>query len=107
MADPLYQNLAFAGLGTFTTVIPVAGPYFLKGKISLPTISQGAGPSSCLVTINQNGSPIYTGIAGAEGFYKDFLAAANDTMTVVLTSAAAADQPVNAIKTAISLGSGQ
>ncbi len=101
------QNLVFNGLGTLSTVVPAAGPYFVEGKLSLPTIVGGSGPSSVVVTVNQNGSPIYTGIAGAEGFYLDVTCAALDTIAIVLTSSAAADAPLNVIKMTVSIGSGQ
>lgn len=100
------QNASFSGLGTFSITVQIAGPYFLEGKISLPTLTNGGGASSCLVTINQNGSPIYTGLAGAEGFKKDTLCAAGDVLAIVLSSSAPADQPLNAIKTVIAIGQG-
>lgn len=101
------QNISFTGLGTFTMSAPEAGPYFFEGKITLPTINNGGGVSACLVTINQNGSPVYTGIAGAEGFYKNVTCAFNDTMTIVLSSAATPDQGLNVIKSTFSIGTGQ
>lgn len=101
------QNLVFNGLGTLSLEVPSAGVYFVKGKLLLPTIVSGAGASSVLVTINQNGSPIYVGQAGAEGFYADLSCAAFDTIAIVLTSSAAADLVLNAVKTTISIGMGQ
>ena len=108
MSVQVNQNLTFAGLGTLSVTIPQAGAYFFKGKISIPTIAKGdVGPSSCLVTINQNGSPVYTGIAGAEGFYTDIACALNDVIAMVFSSAAAVDQGLNVIKSTISYGLGQ
>lgn len=102
------QNLVFNGLGTLSLTVPVAGAYFIDGKISLPTMPKGdSAPSSCLVTINQNGSPIYTGIAGAEGFYKTVTCAASDVLAMVFSSSAAVDQPLNVIKSVVSIGLGQ
>lgn len=100
------QNFVLSGLNTLTTVVPFAGLYLLKGQISLPTLVGGAGVSACLVTINQNGSPVYTGQAGAEGFSAEIACAALDTLAVVLSSAAAADQPANVIKSNIQLSLG-
>jgi len=92
------QNLVFSGLGTLSTVVPSAGLYLLQGQLSIPTLVSGGGVSACLVTINQNGSPVYTGQAGAEGFRAEIACSALDTLAVVLSSAAAADQPANSIK---------
>jgi hypothetical protein len=100
------QNLSFAGLGTFTTIMPVAGPYILKGKLSLPTIVGGGGQSAAVVTVNQNGAPIYVGQPGAEGFLVAANAAANDTFTIVTTSAADPDLVLNAVKATYAISSG-
>lgn len=102
------QSAVFNGLGTFTVITPIAGNYFVEGKISLPTLSTGATANSAVVTtINQNGSPVYTGTAGAEGFRTDIAAAANDTIAVVFSSAAAVDKALNVIKATIQIGQGQ
>lgn len=100
------QNLVFSGLGTVSFTVPTAGAYFLDGKISLPTLVNGGGVSACLCVINQNGSPVYTGIAGAEGFYKVVSCAANDLIAIVLSSSAPADQLLNVIKTTVAVGEG-
>jgi hypothetical protein len=103
------QNFTNVGLNTLSFSIPTAGPYSLSGKLSLPTnTDDGAtGQSSCVVTINQNGSPIYVGLPGAEGFYKNFLGAANDAMQVVFSSSNPIDQPNNAVKATVGCSSGQ
>ncbi len=100
------QNLAFNGLGTLSITIPFDGAFFFDGKISLPTLTNGGGVSACLVTINQNGSPVYTGIAGAEGFKTDIACTAGDVIAMVFSSAAAADQGLNVIKSVIAIGTG-
>jgi hypothetical protein len=100
------QNLSFAGLGTFTTIMPVAGPYVFKGKLSLPTLTGGGGQSAVVVTVSQNGTPFYTGLPGAEGFQCVAEAAANDTFTIVTSSAAAPDLVLNAVKATYSISSG-
>ncbi len=100
------QNQTFDGLGTLALfTAPQAGDYFVDGKISLPSIVGGAGPSSLLVVINQNGSPVYTGPVGATGFYTGLVCALNDAITVVFSSSAAADQGLNVIKSTIAWGS--
>lgn len=102
------QNLEFCGLGTLSFTIPVAGPYFVEGHISLPTLTGGGGVSACLVTLNLNGgAAFYTGVAGAEGFKADFTGAVGDVLNIIFSSSAAADQPLNVIKSQISLGIGE
>ena len=100
------QNLSFSGLGTFTFVVVQAGPYFIEGKLYLPTIVNGGGASAVVVTINQNSSPVYVGTAGAEGFKADINCAANDSIAIVLSSAAAPDQGLNNVKSTFSIGQG-
>lgn len=100
------QNAVFSGLGTFSVIVPIAGPYFIEGKSTIPTLVNGGGQSQLVATINQNGSPIYTGVAGAQGFRTDVTCAANDTIAIVLTSAAAPDLGLNVIKTTIDIGQG-
>lgn len=102
------QSASFNGLGTMSTTVDTAGPYYVKGQLSLPTLVSGMGASLVVVTINLNGGgALYTGLAGAEGFYKDLLCAAGDIINVILSSGAAPDQPLNVIKSNISIGSGQ
>lgn len=103
------QNLSICGLGTVTWVCPAATTLLLDGKLSLPQLTDdgGSGASAALMTINQNGSPVYTGQAGAEGFrVNNITAALNDTFTFVLTSSAAVDQLTNAIRGVIAISSG-
>lgn len=99
-------------LGTLTsedTAVPTAGTYFVDGKVQLPRLAAGGGQSSVVVTITNRTGPVtlYTGTAGADGFYVDALCAAGDVLRVALTSAAAADTPLNAIKCEVAIGSGQ
>jgi hypothetical protein len=103
------QNAAIGGLNSYSVAVPAAGPYFVEGKLSLPTIVGGGGQSACVVTVTNGTGPVtvYTGPAGAEGFYVDTLCAANDVLTIALTSAAAPDQGLNAVKAVLSIGSGQ
>lgn len=109
MSSEFNQNSISTGLGTTTLTAPQAGVYFVKGKLQLPTITgsgSAAGASQCVVTVNQNGSPVYTGNAGAEGFYTTLSCALADSVTVVLTSAAAPDAVLNAVKMEVSFGLG-
>lgn len=103
------QNLTMTGLNSYSVSVPTAGPYFVKGKISLPTISNGGGQSLCVATITNRTGPttVYTGLPGAEGFYVDTPCAANDVLTITFSSSAPADQPPNVIKAVVSVGSGQ
>lgn len=101
------QNMAISGLGTFALIpAPAAGPYVIEGKLSLPTITNGGGASACVVVVNQNGSPIYTGGAGAEGFKCEMLCAVGDAITVVTSSAGAPDAVLNAIKGVVAFSQG-
>lgn len=99
------QNLTVTGLGTFALPITSTGQWNVKGKITLPSISEGnTVNSSIVVTMNINGgSTLYTGVAGAEGFETGSSATAGDTLNVILTSAATVDQGLNTVKTTISL----
>lgn len=100
------QNLAFNGLGTLSVTVPSAGDYFCEGHITIPTITNGGGQSSLLVVVNQNGSPVYTGQAGAEGFRTVVSCAANDVIAIVFSSSNPNDLVLNAIKSVISIGQG-
>lgn len=101
------QNFTATGLSTTSVSIPQAGPIFIKGNISLPILSQGGSASTVVTTVNQNGSAIYTGPAGAEGFYVTANAASNDTIAVVFSSSTTNDAVINNVKATFSIGSGQ
>lgn len=109
MALGFNQNSTVAGLGTIVTVaVPDAGIYFVAGTLTLPSIPTGAPLASAVVVIvNKNGSPVYTGSAGARGFHTDVSCAAADVITVVLSSALAQDNEPGAVKSTISLGLGE
>lgn len=106
-ASGFNQNIETTGLSTTSVTVPYAGAYFVKGKITLPTIVGGSGVSSLVVTVNQNGSPVYTGPVGAEGFFTNLSCAAYDVIAVVLSSAGAVDAVANNVKAVISIGQGQ
>jgi len=101
------QTIQSTGLGTTSVTVPYTGSYFVEGTFTIPTLVGGAGASSLVVTVNQNGSPVYTGQAGAEGFYKDLSCTAADVITMVLTSAAAPDAVLNSVSATYSIGQGQ
>lgn len=111
------------GLSTTTINIPTTDFYTVAGTLELPsqgaTATQGAGggagtgavatqrlSSQVVVTVNHNGSPIYTGAAGLKGFSTGAQCTAGDTMTVVLTSSETSTQPdpqLNAVKATITV----
>ena len=99
------MNQTVTGLGTIATVtVPTTDRYTLSGKISVPKLPKGSlANSSVVAVINVNGSPIYTGQAGAEGFESSPFCSAGDIITVVLSSANVVDQGLNVIKTTLSI----
>jgi len=105
------QNSTLVGLNYLDTSVPAAGPYFVEGKLQVPRLASGATDASgVVVTVTNRTGPVtlYTGLAGANGFYVDCLCAANDVIRVALTSAQPIDSAdANAVKCEISIGSGQ
>lgn len=103
------QNVTLSGLQSYSVAVPTAGPYFVAGTLTLPTVTGGGGQSSAVVTITNGTGPVtvYTGTAGAQGFYTDTLCAAGDVLTIAVTSGNANDQPLNVVKAVVSIGSGQ
>ena len=101
------QSGELAGLNTYTISVPSAGAYSIDWKNYLPRPSQGGTQSSLVVTINQNGSPIYTSPAGGDGGRFDMACAAGDVITLVTSSANANDQGLNLIKTQVAFSGGQ
>ncbi len=103
------SNQTSTGLGTIATFkADVTGLYDVAGTITLPTVINGGvqpgqAPSALVVVVNKNGSPAYTGFAGAEGFFAQVYCAATDVLTVVLSSSAPVDQGLNVIKTTVSM----
>jgi hypothetical protein len=99
------MNETFTGLGTFTLYAPVAAYFNIQGKLTLPTIGEGAiANSAVVVTINKNGaSAFYTGSAGAEGFATAVSCAQGDAINIILSSSAPVDQGLNVIKLTVSM----
>jgi hypothetical protein len=97
-------NITVNGLGTFSFSVLSTGYKTLKGKITLPSIIEGAPVNSqVVVTININGgSAIYTGAAGAEGFESGSYATAGQVFNVILSSSLPQDEQLVAVKSTIS-----
>lgn len=118
-------NQTVVGLRTVTINIPSTDLYNFQGTLQLrstmanPTPGPGAGagtgtnasptqdvPSQVLVTINKNGSPVYTGQAGAKGFSVGIQCAANDVITIVTSSSLASDAGLAATKLTLAVSEG-
>jgi hypothetical protein len=99
-------HATLAGLESYTYPNTIAGPYVIEGKLQIPMLSQGGGQSSVVATVTQNSTTVFTSVAGSTGFKCEVLCATGDTLTVALTSAAAADQPVNAIQATLNFTMG-
>ena len=105
-------SIVATGLSTVSANAQAAGPAFIKGKIQVPTLVNGGGQSSVVATVTQtpvggSTTTIYTGTAGAEGFYVVTNCAVSDLLSITFSSSASADQALNVIKSEISIGSGQ
>lgn len=94
------------GLGVFPIfTAPTAGIYFVNGQLTLPSIPQGSGASQVICVVKNGASTIYTGAAGATGFQvNQIVCAAGDAITVTLTSSAAPDQVLNAVRGVVGCG---
>jgi hypothetical protein len=99
------SQAVLCSLGTTAIGGNGAGIYQIKGKISLPKQSEGSSASSQLiVTINvSGGSPIYTGMPGADAFQTGATLSSTDVFNVVLTSSNPIDQALNAFKATVEL----
>lgn len=114
------QSTVIAGLGTQTFNVVTAGLYTVEFKIFVPYQASGSsnnssvttGGSSLVVVVNNNGSPLLTTSAPSPtqpivGGSVRVQCAANDVITVVLSSSAAADNALNAIKGIVNLYQGE
>jgi hypothetical protein len=100
-------NETFVGLRTIQLACLTPGPTVIVGKLSLPKVSQGdSGASTCVVTVNQNGTPIYTGNPGADGFRTGVTTLPGDIVTITTSSSSPVDQQLNAVKMTLSLWQG-
>lgn len=103
------QSFEIAGLTSIDTAVPSAGVYVISGKLQIPRLASGStGVSGAVVTITNRTGPvtIYTGAAGNDGFEATAVCAAGDFIRVAITSANAADQDLNAVKTQVGISSG-
>ena len=107
MANTLVLNTTqvWTGLCTLTYTVTSAGFYRVTMDTTVVT------PSSLVVVVNQNGSPIYTAPAVTPTqiglrFKISFLAAVNDVITVVLSSSAAIDSIPDNVLSNLSIGQG-
>lgn len=120
----LNTSTVFAGLGTSTFTVVTTGLYTVAFKSTLPYQASGSsndssvttGGSSLQVVVNQDtgGGPVAKLTVGSPsptqpllGGSVSLLCTAGDVLTVVLTSAAAADNALNAVKTIINLFQGE
>ena len=104
MANSSVQ-MVIEGLNSMQTSVPNAGKYLVTCKMNLPTLSKGDPANSQVVAVvSQQGSPVYTSVAGTEGFQISLNCAADDVILVSLSSAAAIDQGLNVIKTVVAIG---
>ena len=100
------DTLSMTGLGAVSQIVPNADTYMVRVKHQIPSLSKGAGASQLVTVINKNGSPVMTGVAGASGAETKVVCAANDTISVVLSSSAPADQGLNVIQSTITISQG-
>jgi hypothetical protein len=113
------QSSPFVGLGTQTYTVPSAGNYTTQVRATIPYQAAGsssdssstAGGSACQILVRLNGvtkltlgspSPSQESLSGST----NFACAANDTITVVVSSANAVDAVPNAVKGIINIYKG-
>jgi hypothetical protein len=107
-----YQSCAAGATGSTTELvnIPAAGGYTLDWKVQVPYITGGGGASGIVVRVRNNttASNIFLGSAGlCNGGRIWFPAAANDVISINLSSTAAADlASLNAVKGTFAVSSG-
>ena len=117
------QSTTVTNLQALTITIPTTDTYQIQGTLSLTNqvtaATQGAGGgagtgtggtkviSQVVVTIKQNGTTIYTGQTGAEGFSLPALSCtAGDVITITPSSSLAQDQQPQAIKMTVQVSEG-
>lgn len=102
------QSSVIVGLNSYSVSLPNAAPYVFKWKISLPTIVDGGGASSVVMTVTNTttSTTLFTGTAGASGGSVTANCAANDVVQFALTSANANDAGLNAVKTTVAISQG-
>lgn len=101
----LNQSQVNIGLVTMTYTVPTTDNYNVKFEVT------EVPPSGLSVVINDNGSPIFTAPTigqsqSAQQFKFSFQATSTHIITIVLSSVAASDQPINNVKSIISISQG-
>ena len=108
MANEFVPNQAatFAGLGTYTCTLLAAGPYTIEVKSTIPLASglqiELKQNSTSLVTVGGS-STNPSASQGSIGAGAVIQAAANDTVSVILTSSNAVDSVPNNVKTSVNV----
>ena len=118
------SSTVVAGLGTQTCNVVTAGLYTCAVNFTIPYVPAGssansastAGQSGLQIVVNQNGTPVLT-LGGSSsnptptqpslGGSVRIACAANDVITVVLSSANAVDAALNAVKGTINFYFGE
>jgi len=118
------QSASYPGLGTATVNIPETSLYSFQGSLTLndnagsaiqgPGGGAGTGtgapppiPSQVIVTINQNGSPIFTTNPGDRSFCLNaYGCTAGDVITFVMTSSLAQDKLPSSVRLTLSVSEG-
>lgn len=121
MTDSINRNQStiLAGLGTFAFTVVTPGPYTLAFKSTIPYRAAGSvgdssvttGASSLSVALKLNSDTLLTvaspgGTQPIVGGSVSMACVAGDVVSAVLTSSAAVDNTLNAIKTTINLYAG-
>lgn len=118
----LNDSIPFSGLGTATYTVVTTGLYTVGFTSTIPYVSAGSAsnstataPSALSVVVNQDtgGGPVAKLTVTSPGAFQRMVGGsariqctADDVLTVVLTSANAADAVLNAVKTTINLCGG-
>lgn len=107
-----YQSCAAAATGSTNEVtsLPAAGLYSVEWKCEVPTVVGGGGASGLVVRVRNDttAANIFLGSAGlCSGGKVEFSAAADDVISVNLSSTAAADLTKrNVVKATVAIASG-
>lgn len=107
-----YQSCAAGATGSTTELvnIPASGDYSVNWKVQVPTVIGGGGASGLVVRIRNNttSTNVFLGTAGAcNGGQVWFSAAADDVISINLSSTAAADLAgLNVVKGTFAVTSG-
>ena len=107
MASYHYTN-NFEGLTTIKLpAAPTMNQYTIQGQLTLPSLTRGSiSNSSVVITVKKNGSVIYTGQAGANGFQLTPTLSPGDVITIIPSSTALVDQGRHFIKIHVQMWEG-